>query len=158
MNQNDALARNYKTELESNNVIAFVPGGNSMWPTLKHRGQSVIVESKKQRLNRFDVALYQRENGAFVLHRVMEVKEGGYLFCGDSQFNYEWVLEEQTFGKMLGFYRKDKYVEVTDAKYISEVERWFKRKKWRRLRLKLFYFNIRLKAKLKKTFSKKDGE
>ncbi len=145
---------NYKTELEKNKIIAFVPGGNSMWPTLKHRGQSVIVELKTDRLKRFDVALYQRDSGVFVLHRVMEVKDGGYIICGDSQFTLEPVREEQVFGVMSGFYRKDKYIEVTDEKYKKEVERWYKRKTYRKLRLKLFYLTNAVKRKLKKIFKK----
>ncbi len=158
MSEQSIVAPNYRTELEKNNVIAFVPSGNSMWPTLKNHGQSVIVELKKQRLERFDVALYQRDNQTFVLHRVMEVKEGGYVICGDSQFSLEWVKEEQVFGRMLGFYRKDKYIEVTDPKYIDEIEKWFKRKKWRRLRLKAFYIRLAIKSRLKRLFSKKDGK
>ncbi len=137
----------YKSELEKNNVIAFVPRGNSMWPTLKNNGQSVIVEKKKERLNPLDVAFYQRADGAFVLHRVMEVKEDGYVICGDSQYTLEKVQEEQVFGKMLGFYRKDNYVEVTDPNYISKVKKWYKRKLLRKIRLKFFYLRLRLKRK-----------
>ena len=76
----------YKTELEKNGILAFVPGGNSMWPTLKNRGQSVVVLVKKEKLKRYDVALYLRDNGTFVLHRVIEPTEWGYIICGDSQF------------------------------------------------------------------------
>ena len=36
----------YKTKLSQDNVIAFVPGGDSMWPTLKNKGQSDIVQAK----------------------------------------------------------------------------------------------------------------
>ncbi len=158
MNEQIKINPSYKTELEKNGVIAFVPKGNSMWPTLKNRGQSVVVESKKDRLKRFDVAFYLRECGSFVLHRVMEVKEGGYIICGDSQFALEWVKEEQVFGKMIGFYRKDKYIEVTDPKYIEEVERWFRRKKYRKFRLKIFYYGLAVKSRLKRIFSKKDGQ
>ncbi len=151
-------ASDYRTELEKNRIIAFVPGGNSMWPTLKNRGQSVIVEIKTNRLARFDVALYQRANGAFVLHRVMEVKNGGYIMCGDSQYSLEPVKEEQVFGVMKGFYRKDKYIEVSDPKYIEEVEKWFRRKKLRKFRLKIFYYKVAIKARLNKLFSKKEDK
>ena len=113
--------RNYKTELEKNGVIAFVPGGNSMWPTLKNRGQSVIIVKKEKRLNKFDVAFYQRSDGTFVLHRVMEIIDGGYVMLGDSQFTTEKVAEGQVFGVMSGFYRGKKYVEVTDQKYLKEM-------------------------------------
>jgi hypothetical protein len=147
----------YKTELEKNKVISIIPTGNSMWPTLKNRGQSVIVELKKQRLEKFDVALYHRPNDTVVLHRVMEVKDGGYVMCGDSQFNLEWVEEEQVFAKMIGFYKGDKYVSVADHKYIKKVEKWYRRKGLRRLRIKCFYLKLNLKLKVKSLFCKKEG-
>ncbi len=144
----------YKTELLKNGALAFVPGGNSMWPTLKHRGQSVIVLPKTQKLKRFDVALYQRADGKFVLHRVMQPTEYGYIICGDSQFALEKVLEEQVFGVMSGFYRGKKYIECSDIKYIKQVERYYKRKTLRKIRLKWFFFRIKLKNKLKRIYAK----
>lgn len=147
----------YKTEMEKNGVLAFVPGGNSMWPTLKNRGQSVVVVEKKGRLKPFDVALYVRADGSFVLHRVMEVVDGGYIICGDSQYTLENVKEEQVFGVMDGFYRGKKYIECKDEKYKREVERWYGRKFRRKVRLKCFFFRQRVKGKLKRTFGKNNA-
>ena len=55
---------NYKTEIEKNGVIAFVPRGNSMWPILKNRGQSVIIRKKtaEEKLAPFAVAFYERKS------------------------------------------------------------------------------------------------
>lgn len=151
----ETLKSDYRTELNRNGVIAFVPGGNSMWPILKNRGQSVIVKVKTERLKVFDVAFYERKNGTFVLHRVMEVVDGGYIMLGDSQFEKERVKEEQVFGVMQGFYHGKKYVETTSPKYLKKVERWHARKRRRKIKLKAFYFTQRLKNKLKRIFSKK---
>lgn len=145
---------NYKTELERNGVLAFVPGGNSMWPILKNRGQSVIVMPKTEKLKRHDVALYQRKDGAFVLHRVMEPKDFGYIICGDSQYTLEKVYEDQVFGVMSGFYRGKKYIECSDEKYKREVENWYGRKTRRKIRLNFFFFRQRVKNKLKRIFKK----
>ena len=136
--KNIAIA-DYKTELESKGVIAFVPSGNSMWPTLKNKGQSVIIERKTDRLNKFDVGFFIRDNGAYVLHRVIEVLPDGYMMIGDSQFNTEKVLENQVFGVMKGFYEGEKFISCDSKKYIKKVEKWFRRKRIRRLRLKFFY-------------------
>lgn len=144
----------YRTELNKNGVLAFVPGGNSMWPTLKNRGQSVIVLPKTEKLKRYDVALYQRFDGAFVLHRVMEPKEFGYIICGDSQYALEKVREEQVFGVMTGFYRGKKYIDCKDEKYIKEVENWYGRKTRRKIRLKWFFFRQSVKNKIKRMFVK----
>ncbi len=148
----------YRTELKKNNITAFVPKGNSMWPTLKNKKQSVVVQAKKGRLKEFDVALYVRGQNFFVLHRVMKVLPDGYIFCGDSQFDLEKVLEEQIFGVMIGFYRGNKYIDCQDEKYIAKVKKWYKRKGYRKLRIKFFYFIEGIKGKLKRVFRRKSKD
>ena len=142
----------YKAEIEKNNVIAIIPKGNSMWPTLKNKKQTVVVKAKKERLKKFDVALYVRGQNMFVLHRVMEVLPDGYIMCGDSQFDLEKVLEEQIFGIMIGFYRGKKYIDCDFIKYNKKIERWYKRKNLRKIRIKLFYLKEAFKRKIKKVF------
>ena len=153
---------NYKTEIEKNGVIAFVPRGNSMWPILKNRGQSVIIRKKtaEEKLAPLTVAFYERKSGAFVLHRVMSTRENGYVMCGDSQFTHEFVEESQVFGVMEGFYHGKKYIKVTNPKYIKKVKNWYKRKNWRKFCLKCFYFKNRVISKLKRIIKKciKKGE
>lgn len=147
----------YKSLIEKFGEISFVPRGNSMWPTLKHRGQSVIVRKKGEgeRLKRFDVALYKRGADVYVLHRVMNPAEGGYVICGDSQFTLERVDESAVFGVMVGFYKGKKFIPVTDEKYIRRVEKWYKRKKTRKLRLKLFFLRVRIKNVIARIFKGK---
>ena len=144
----------YKTQIEKNGVIAFVPGGNSMWPMLKHRKQSVIVQKKDGRLKKFDVGFYQRDNGAFVLHRVMQVVDGGYVMCGDSQFTLEKVREDMVFGVMTSFYVGKKCIDTNNAEYRNKVERWYGNERKRKRKLKRFYFWQRVKNKLKRIFGR----
>ncbi len=146
----------YKAKLIQDNLIAFVPGGDSMWPTLKNKGQSVVVQAKTERLNKFDVALYVRGQNTFILHRVIEVLDDGYLICGDSQFTLEKVLEDQIFGKMIGFYRGKTYIDVNDSKYKKQVENWYKNKACRRFRIKAFFLRKKVINKLKRIFGGKN--
>lgn len=138
----------YEKELVKNGVIAFVPSGNSMWPTLKHRKQSVIVKLKTEKLKPMDVALYRREDGANVLHRVMRTTDFGYIMCGDSLFSLERVKEDSVYGVMVGFYRGKRYVEVTDADYIDQIKKWYANEKLRKFRVKTFYFFEELKSRI----------
>ncbi len=155
MERKNLQENDYKAKLCENNVIAFVPGGNSMWPTLKHKGQSVVVQAKKERLNKFDVALYVRGQNTFILHRVIEVLDDGYVMCGDSQFTLEKVTEDQIFGKMVGFYRGKKYIDASDDKYTKQVEKWYKKSTCRKIRIKFFFFRQKVKNKLKRIFGGK---
>lgn len=130
----------YRKQLEKTGVIAFVPGGNSMWPTLKNRKQSVIVKKKEGKLKKWDVALYKRNGGANVLHRVIEPTDYGYIILGDSQFTPEKVAEDQVYGVMVGFYRGKKYIDVTDKAYIDEVHKLYSDNEKRKKRVDRFYF------------------
>ena len=146
----------YKTELERNGVLAFAPGGNSMWPTLKDKKQTVMIVKKQdgQRFNKYDVALYQRKDGSYVIHRIMEVLDNGYNFMGDSLLDLEFVPETAVLGLMTGFNKGKKFIEVTDKKYIKRYTRYFKRKRLRKIRLKFFFFRVAVKNKLKRIFNR----
>lgn len=147
----------YVSELVKNGVIAFVPKGNSMWPTLKSRKQSVIVKTKTERLSPMDVALYKRDCGTNVLHRVIKTVEGGYIMCGDSQFVLEKVAEENVFGVMTAFYRGKRCIEVTDQDYVESVKRLYANEKRRKLRVKMFFFRQNLLTLPKRAWRKLFG-
>ena len=141
-------------QLNIEGVISFVPSGNSMWPTLKSKGQSVIAVKKQGRLNEFDVALFTY-NGSLVLHRVIEVTDTGYITCGDGMLSCERVEEQSVIGVLKGFYIKDKFIEVTDQKYIDKTKKWYSNPKKRQKRINRFHFSMRVKGKLKRIFCKK---
>lgn len=144
-------AKKLSAQIEKTGVISFVPKGNSMWPIIKGAKQSVIIEKKQDRLSPLDVALYSRQDGTAVLHRVIEVKEDGYVTCGDGQVNQEFVLEENVFGVMQSLVSKKKIVAVTDEEYIKKVEKWYSNPKRRIRKIKTFQ---RLQ-KIKRIFCKK---
>ena len=148
----------YIEELNKNGVIAFVPRGNSMWPSLKNKKQSVIVKKKTEKLRPMDVALYKRDSGANVLHRVMKTTGFGYIMCGDSQFALEKVKEENVYGVMTGFYRGKRYIDVKNADYIKQVKKWYKHEKLRKFYVKSFYFFENLKSLPKRVLHKLFGK
>ena len=138
-----------KEELKNKGEIVFVPSGNSMWPTLKDRAQRVVVQAKTARLNKYDVALFEK-NGVLVLHRVVKVTENGYITCGDSQVKTESVPEDAVLGVMKGFYQGEKFIDASDEKYDKKIKRWYKHKALRKFKIKCFYLLLRIKNRLKK--------
>lgn len=150
--------QNFEKVLNEKGIFAFVPNGNSMWPTLKHGKHSVIIVKKTCRLSPLDVAFYKKENGeGYIMHRVIEVTDTGYICLGDSTLYKETVIEDRVIGVMQGYYKKDKFIKSTNPKYLNKVKRWFKHKNLRKFRLKIFYFKLRVKSKLKRTFCKNKG-
>ena len=150
------MKNDYRKALGESEVIAFVPGGNSMWPFIKGGKQSVIVTRKKDRLSLFDVALFERKDGSAVFHRVVEVLPDGYVMQGDSQDYVETVSEGDVLGVLQGFYRGKKYVDVTESGYLIKVAKWYRRKKRRKIKLWFFRLKLRIKNKLKRIFAKKE--
>ncbi len=146
---------NYKRELEEKGVLAFVPSGNSMWPTLKDKGQTVILIKKTERLNCLDVGFYTRPNGQYVLHRVVKVTEKGYVFQGDGQDFTEEIEEDNVIAYMEGFYRGKKYVSATSPKYVKEVENLLSNDEKRLKRVKRHLRRLAIKNKILKLFGKK---
>ena len=115
--------------------------GVSMLPMLKNRRDTIVVKPKTERLKRLDVALYKRGE-LYVLHRVLQPIDGGYIIRGDNCYADENVPEEAVFGVLTEFFRKDKHYFCTDKKYLKYAEKRVKRYKIRR-------FFVRIKMKIK---------
>lgn len=86
--------------------------GVSMLPCIRPKRDMLHLAKSRHDIKKYDVLLYKRKNGTYILHRVMEVKSDSYVLCGDNQ----WVLEhgitdEQVLGVLRGFYRGKKYID-----------------------------------------------
>ncbi len=138
----------YREVLEEKGVLSFTPNGNSMWPFIKNHKQSVVIEKISRPIDRLDVLLYVRPDGAYVLHRVVEVLEDGYLMRGDSQFVSEKISKEWVLGIMTFFYKGEKQISVQDQKYKKQVKRWYRDGAITKLKKKAFNFKGRVKNKL----------
>ena len=65
--------------------VCITVTGTSMQPMPHSQKDTAVLKKPQARLKKYDLALYRRENGAFVLHRVVAVTENGYVMCGDNQ-------------------------------------------------------------------------
>lgn len=105
--------------------------GVSMLPMLKERRDTIVVRKKTEKLKRLDVALYKRGD-AYVLHRVLEQTETGYIIRGDNCYADEIVPEDAVIGVLTEFFQADKHVFCTDEEYIAYAENRLKTYKTRR--------------------------
>lgn len=65
--------------LESEGKYVGLTRGVSMLPMIKSGKDVVVIAKKTGRLKPYDVALYKRDDGAYVLHRVLKVVGKGFL-------------------------------------------------------------------------------
>lgn len=104
----------YREILEREGRLIFTPGGTSMRPMLRHHECPVLlVPRPKERLKKYDVPFYQRDNGQYVLHRIIKVKKDGYVCCGDGQVVPEdSVRDDMIFAVLKGYYKGGRYIDV----------------------------------------------
>ena len=104
--------------------VRFSPHGTSMLPMLKDGRDQVILSSLPAKLKKYDLPLYRRKHGQYVLHRIVKVKNG-YTCMGDNQFAPEpGVQDDQMIGIVTGFVRKGKEYSVGCLYYKMYCRIW----------------------------------
>lgn len=116
-----------REKLDAGGTVTFTPNGTSMLPMLRDGEDIVMLKKPEGKLRLFDVPLYQRENGAYVLHRVIDFcKDGSYVLCGDNQFAKEkGIKDSQIIAVLVGFVRKGKAYSVKSFRYRVYVNFWY---------------------------------
>lgn len=111
--------------INSENGFRFYQRGTSMLPMLREGIDSVLIVSKEKiPPKKGEVILYRRENGVFVLHRIIAVNKNGFVTCGDNQVTPEKnVSLASVLGVLGGFWRGDTFVAHDNAEYVSYVAR-----------------------------------
>ena len=104
--------------------VRFSPKGVSMLPMLRQGRDSVVLSALPEKLKKYDLPLYRREDGQFVLHRVVQVADT-YTCIGDNQFQLETgVRKEQMIALVTAFYRGQKRYSVTHPSYWLYCRFW----------------------------------
>jgi len=101
-----------RESLSQGHEVTFSPRGTSMLPLLKGGRDTVTLISPTGKLKKYDIPLYQRKNGQYVLHRVVRVGDT-YTCIGDNQFVYEKGIEQgQIIGVCSSFVRKGRKISA----------------------------------------------
>lgn len=115
--------------------------GSSMAPFLVHERDSIIFSKPDRELRRGDMVFYQRDNGQFVMHRILHVKTEGLYIIGDAQTEVEGpVRPEQVFALVTKVNRKGKWVGPGNFWWWFFSTVWLRLFPIRKLILKLYPF------------------
>jgi signal peptidase len=107
-----------KEVLKSGGEVSFISAGFSMLPMLRNRMDKIFLVRPEGRLKKYDVPLYIRRDGKFVLHRIIGSGRDGYILRGDNQREIErGVSDEQVVAVLKAFCRDGKMIKCTDIKY-----------------------------------------
>ena len=113
-----------REQLSRGSRVRFFPRGTSMLPMLRQGIDSVCLSPTPKKLKKYDLPLYRRPDGQFVMHRVIRVGED-YTCIGDNQFVQEpGVRHEQIIGLVTVFYRGEKEIPVSNMAYGIYCRLW----------------------------------
>ncbi len=112
--------------------------GTSMKPCLKTG--DLVVYVKPENIKNKDIILYQRNDGSYVLHRIVKVKKDFYVLAGDNQVYKEYpIYKNQIIAKVSAFIINDKRKSLKSLKYRVYVFFWssfFLRRVYHKLKVK----------------------
>ena len=94
--------------LTNGQSVTFSPRGISMLPMIRQGKDSVCLSPPVEPPKKYDIILYRRANGKYVLHRIVGVGET-YTCIGDNQFVLEkGIKREQIIAVCTSFTRGGK--------------------------------------------------
>jgi len=112
--------------LAGGSTVQLTVTGISMRPMLMHRRDQVELTMAPSKLHRYDIPLYKRENGSYILHRIIKVDQNGTYTCaGDGQTHLETgVRQEQVIAVVQSFTRKGKTISCKNKGYQLYARVW----------------------------------
>lgn len=115
----------FEEELLQRGSCTYFNVGTSMMPLLRQRKDLIHLVRPEGRLKKYDVPLFKRDNGQYVLHRIVAVRPDSYVLCGDNQiYKEKGITDRQIIGVMDGITRNGKYFPVTSLRYRMYVRIW----------------------------------
>ena len=119
------MTQTIEQQIAENGFYISTTVGVSMRPMLRNRRDRVIIRSTEgKRLSKWDLPLYKRPDGKYVLHRVIEVRDGYYVIRGDNTYAKEHVPDDWIVGVMTEFYRGERHVLATNRGYRRYAAFW----------------------------------
>ncbi len=111
--------------LEKDGRLVYSNVGDSMLPLIRQGRDLLVIERPRGRLKKYDVPLYRRDSGKYVLHRVLKVRRDDYVICGDNRWAKETgITDRHVIGVLTAVVRAGKEIPVTDRRYRLYVHLW----------------------------------
>lgn len=92
--------------------LIYTNVGDSMYPLIQPR-DLLVIKKPELPLKRLDIPLYKRDNGQYVLHRIVKIKNGEYIMCGDNRYAFEeGITDRHIIGVLSAIIRKGETISV----------------------------------------------
>ncbi len=115
----------YEKELAERGSIIRTNVGTSMMPLLRQNRDVMIIERPTGRLKKYDCPLYKTRSGKYILHRIIKVREGDYVICGDNCVTFErGITDSQIIGVLTGVIRDGRTISTDNKCYKLYYHIW----------------------------------
>ena len=115
----------FEEELNRTGRLIYTNVGDSMLPLIRQGRDLLIIEKSHGRLKKYDIPLYRRDSGQYVLHRILKVRDSDYVICGDNRWVKEYgITDRHIIGVMKAVVRKGREVSVSNWRYRLYVHIW----------------------------------
>lgn len=115
----------FEEEIKRSGRLVYTNVGDSMNPLIRQGRDVMVISAVNGRLKKYDVPLYKRDSGQYVLHRILKVRKDDYVICGDNRWCREFgISDRHIIGVLTSVIRDGKEVPVTDRKYKAYVHLW----------------------------------
>ena len=115
----------FEDEIKRTGRIIYTNVGDSMMPLIKQGRDVIVISVVNGRLKRYDIPLYKRDSGQYVLHRILKVRKNDYVICGDNRCNKEYgITDRHIIGVLSGIIRDGREIPVTDIKCRIYAHLW----------------------------------
>ncbi len=113
-----------KEKIDSGGIVKLPITGISMRPLLVW-GRDTVDLIKCENPKKGDIIFYLRDNGKFVLHRIVGVDDNGYILCGDNQWRLEYGIQDKhIIAVVTSITRKGKTIDMTNVPYRIYSNLW----------------------------------
>ncbi len=155
----DELGPFIEESIKTGKKVKLTVVGDSMYPLLKSRVDTVVLDIPKNEENlfgKYDIVFYKRDNGRYILHRILKKKNGDFVIAGDNEVVKEYpVRYDQIIAKVTGFVRKGKFHSADELFYKLYAFIWVNFFPIRHIILKNSFRCYRLILKLRKNKERK---
>lgn len=111
--------------LKEGGTFPFYPRGTSMSPFILAERDMVVLSPLPDRLKKYQIVLYKRDNGAFVLHRIIRINGSCCTMRGDNQFLSEpGIRRDQMIGIVSKIFCNDQPVNPNDTRHRITAALW----------------------------------
>ena len=115
----------FEDVIERDGRLIYTNVGDSMRPLIRQDRDILIIGKPNGRLKKYDVPLYKRDSGQYVLHRILKVRERDYVICGDNRYSKEYgITDRHIIGVLTAVVRDGKEIPITDRRYRLYVHLW----------------------------------